>query len=88
MVTLFFMKTQIIKIGNSKGIRIPKPLIEQSNLDGEVELEDCGEGLLIKSSAKPRSNWAKAFKEIAENDEDEMIIEDSSNKFEKENWQW
>lgn len=82
------MKTQIIKIGNSKGIRIPKPLIEQSNLDGEVELEIVAEGLLIKSSAKPRSNWAKAFKAIAENDEDEMIIEDSSNKFEKENWRW
>lgn len=82
------MKTQIIKIGNSKGIRIPKPLLEQSNLDGEVELEVTNEGLLIKSSGKPRYNWAKAFKEMSENDGDEMIIEDSANKFEKENWRW
>jgi antitoxin MazE len=82
------MKTQIIKIGNSKGIRIPKPLLEQSNLDGEVELEVCSEGLLIKSSEKPRYNWAKAFMEMAEEDEDEMIIEDSATKFEKEDWQW
>ncbi len=82
------MKTQIIKIGNSKGIRIPKPLLEQSNLDGEVELEVCDEGLLIKSSSKPRHNWAKAFREMSENGGDEMIIEDSSNKFEKENWRW
>ncbi len=82
------MKTQIIKIGNSKGIRIPKPMLEQSNLDGEVELEVTDEGLLIKSSSKPRSNWSEAFKEMSENDGDEMIIEDSANKFEKENWRW
>lgn len=82
------MKTQIIKIGNSKGIRIPKALIEQSNLDGEVELIVVDEGLLIKSSDKPRTNWEKAFKEMSENDEDELIIKDSSNNFEKENWQW
>lgn len=82
------MKTQIIKIGNSKGIRIPKPLLEQSNLDGEVELEVCDEGLLIKSSSKPRHNWSKFFKEMSENDGDELVIEDSANKYEKENWRW
>lgn len=82
------MKTQIIKIGNSKGIRIPKPLLEQSNLYGEVELEVISEGLLIKSSESPRHNWAKAFKAMAAEDEDEMIIEDSPTKFEKENWRW
>lgn len=82
------MKTQIIKIGNSKGIRIPKPLLKQSNLDGEVELEVHDEGLLIKSSSKPRHNWARAFQEMSENDSDEMVIEDSPNKYEKEHWRW
>ncbi len=82
------MKTQIIKIGNSKGIRIPKPLLEQSNLKGEVELEVRDEGLLIKSSQEPRFNWAEAFQEMSENDGDEMIIEDASNDFEKEGWRW
>jgi antitoxin MazE len=82
------MKTQIIKIGNSKGIRIPKPLLEQSHLDGEVELEVMKEGLLIKSSSKPRYNWAKAFQEMSENDGDELVIEDTANKFEEEDWRW
>lgn len=82
------MKTQIIKIGNSKGIRIPKPLLEQSNLDGEVTLEVVAEGLLIKSSDKPRANWTKVFKEMSENDDDEMVLEDEANNFEKENWRW
>jgi antitoxin MazE len=82
------MKTQIIKIGNSKGIRIPKPLLEQSHLDGEVELEVRDDGLLIKPAKKPRFNWDKAFREMSENDEDEMILDDSANKFEREKWQW
>lgn len=82
------MKTQIIKIGNSKGIRIPKPILEQSNLDGEVEIEVTEEGLLIKSSAKPRASWKQAFQEMSEDDADEMLLEDEANKFEKENWQW
>ena len=82
------MKTQIIKIGNSKGIRIPKPLLEQSRLDGEVELEVVNEGLLIRSSEKPRTSWEKAFKAMAEDEDDEMIVEDSANQFEKEKWRW
>jgi antitoxin MazE len=82
------MKTQIIKIGNSKGIRIPKPLLQQSHLDGEVELEVRDDGLLIKPSKKPRFNWDKEFESMSENDDDEMILDDSANKFEKENWQW
>ena len=82
------MKTQIIKIGNSKGIRIPKPILEQSNLDGEVELEVRDEGLLLKPSNKPRNNWSKAFKEMSEEDADELVFEDEANKFEKENWRW
>lgn len=82
------MKTQIIKIGNSKGIRIPKPVLEQSSLNGEVELEVTDEGLLIRSSDKPRANWARAFREMSENDGDEMVIEDASDSFEKENWRW
>lgn len=82
------MKTQIIKIGNSKGIRIPKPILEQCGLGSEVELEVTDEGLLLKSSSKPRAHWAKSFRDMSENDGDEMIFEDAANKFERENWQW
>ena len=60
------MKAQIIKIGNSRGIRIPKPVLAESNLDGEVELEVIDEGLLIKSTNPPRHGWEKAFQAMAE----------------------
>lgn len=82
------MKTQIIKIGNSKGVRIPKPLLEQSELDGEVEFEVTDQGLLIRSSGKPRSGWAEAFRQMAEEEDDEMIIGDRPTAFERESWRW
>ncbi len=51
------MKAQIIQIGNSQGIRIPKMMLEETKLTGEVELEVHPDGLLIRSAQKPRGNW-------------------------------
>ena len=84
------MKTQIVKIGNSKGIRIPKPILKQCNLDADVELEVRNEGLLIKPAKTPRHNWDQSFAKMAENEEDELILEDSDTNtgFEKEKWRW
>ena len=49
---------QIIRIGNSQGIRIPKPIIELTNLEGqELEFTVLNEGLLITSEKKPRAGW-------------------------------
>jgi antitoxin MazE len=50
--------TQLRNIGNSKGVLIPKALVEQADLEGhELELELCDEGLLIKPIKTPRANW-------------------------------
>ena len=82
------MKAQIIKIGNSKGIRIPKPLLEESKLDGEVDLEVIDEGLLIKSTNPPRHGWEEAFKGLAENDDDEPVMDETASRFDMEHWRW
>lgn len=82
------MKTQIIKIGNSKGIRIPKPLLEEAALDGDVELEVHDLGLLIRSSRPPRHKWKEAFSSMAEEEDDEMLIADESDGFETREWRW
>ncbi len=84
------MKSRIVKIGNSKGIRIPKALIEECKLSGDVELEVVSNGLLIKPSKAPRIKWSDAFKRMSNNDEDEMIVENSEaqTSFEKEKWRW
>lgn len=81
------MKAQIIRIGNSQGIRIPKTMIEDGKLSGEVELELHADGILIRSLQKPRANWDAAFKTVADTDDDQHTP-DTSTEFEKKEWQW
>jgi antitoxin MazE len=81
------MKTQIVTIGNSQGIRIPKILLEQSKLSGEVELEVRGESIIIMPTRKPRQNWDETFRQANEND-NEIIGSDVQNKFDKDEWEW
>lgn len=81
------MKAQIIRIGNSQGIRIPKTLIEDGKLSGEVELELHEDGLLIRSLQKPRANWDARFKAASDADDDQSIG-DTRTTFENKEWQW
>ena len=82
------MKSQIIQIGNSQGIRIPKMLLEDSRITGEVDLELHPDGILIRNAQKPRAAWDEAFKTMAENEDDEILDGHSSTVFEKKEWQW
>lgn len=82
------MKAQIIQIGNSQGIRIPKMLLEETQLAGEVELEVHMDGLLIRSVKKPRGNWDIAFKALAETEDEQVLNTDAATRFEKKEWQW
>jgi antitoxin MazE len=62
------MRAKVIKIGNSRGIRIPKSIIEQSGLNDEVELEVRNDQIIIKSiSTNKRENWDLLFKKMAQN---------------------
>lgn len=81
------MKAQIIRIGNSQGVRIPKTLIEDGKLSGEVELELHEDGILIRSLQKPRATWESAFKAVADVDDDQPAA-DLATEFEKKEWQW
>ncbi len=84
------MKSQIVKIGNSRGLRIPKALLEECELNGDVDLEVRPEGLLIRPAKSPRLNWETAFRQMSENDEDELLLDDSDapKRFEKDEWRW
>ena len=82
------MKTQIIQIGNSQGIRIPKVLLEESRITGEVDLELHPDGIIIRNAKKPRAKWADAFRSMRENDDNEMIMEGAATNFDSKEWQW
>lgn len=81
------MKAQIIKIGNSHGIRIPKAVLEETRMSGDVEIEVTPDGILIRNINKPRSNWDAAFKALNDRDDD-LPLGRSSTGFEKKDWQW
>jgi antitoxin MazE len=82
------MKAQIIQIGNSQGIRIPKMMLEETRLSGDVELEVHPDGLLIRSLHKPRSTWNAEFKTMAETDDDVPLHAERGTKFESKEWKW
>jgi antitoxin MazE len=81
------MKAQIIQIGNSQGIRISKVMLEESGISGEVDVELHPDGILIRNAQKPRAGWDEAFKTLAENDE-ELLNNEGTTEFEKKEWQW
>ena len=83
------MKTRIVRIGNSKGIRIPKQLLDQTGLDGEVEIQVRESSLVIRPGRKPREGWSKAFREMARAGDD-RLIDDVPNlsSFDREEWEW
>ena len=67
------MKTYVIRIGNARGIRIPKTLLEQCQLRDEVEIEVQDNRLIIRPVAKPRSGWADPFRRMHELGDDVLL---------------
>jgi len=84
------MRARVIKIGNSQGLRIPKPILEQTGIRDDVEIELEKNQIIIRPIQKVREGWDKAFKTMAENGDDELIISDKdiSHSWDEEEWQW
>jgi antitoxin MazE len=84
------MKSKLIAIGNSQGIRIPKPLLEQTGLTGEVELIARDGVLLVRNATGPRARWAEAFRAMAAKRDDRLVDEPpaSSSRWDQESWEW
>ncbi len=84
------MKTRIVRIGNSQGIRIPKPLLEQTGLSGDVEISAEDGALVIRRAAKPREGWDAAFKAMRERGDDALLDGDvpSPSRWDEEEWEW
>ncbi len=84
------MKTRIVPIGKSQGIRIPKPLLEQTGLRGEVEISVQDNSLIIRPAARLRAGWAAAFQEMAKQDDDALLDSDAPNltAWDEGEWEW
>lgn len=84
------MKARIVKIGNSRGIRIPQFLIVQTGLKDEVDLNVEENRLIISSPERPRTTWADAFRRMARRGDDVLLDEDvvSASRWDEEGWEW
>lgn len=85
------MKTKLIRIGNSKGVRIPKPLIEQSGLSEEIELTVKDNEIVLRSADSPRKDWDQAFRKMAEQGDDQLLdgdLTNAVNDWDESEWTW
>ena len=83
------MKATLVRIGNSRGIRIPKPFIEQCGLENEVEIEIHEHEIIIRPPYSPRAEWDQAFKIMAERGDDKLLDPDVPiSRWDEDDWQW
>jgi antitoxin MazE len=82
------IRTRIVKIGNSQGIRIPKLLLEQSGIHTEVEIEAQGDHLTIRTVRRLRMGWDEAFAKMAEQCDDVLLDEVNTNDWDQLEWEW
>lgn len=82
------MKTRLVRIGNSRGIRIPKPLIEEAGLADEVEVRARQGSIVILPVAGRRSGWAEAAQRLRALEEDQLLDAPSPTRFDEKEWAW
>lgn len=82
------MKSRIIRVGNSRGVRLPKPLLAEAGLSEEIDIRAEAGRIIIESAKRPRSGWAEAAREMAARGDDELLDEPTSTDFDLEEWRW
>jgi antitoxin MazE len=80
--------SKIVKIGNSRGIRIPKTILEQAGLTDEVEMTVDGDRLIINSPIHSRQDWFIQFMRMAQFGDDRLLDEPTSMQWDEDEWEW
>ena len=84
------MKAQIVRIGNSQGIRIPKPFLQQSGIADDVDIEVQGNQIVLRSLRRPREGWEESFRQMASKGDDRLLDEKllKQTSWDEEEWEW
>ena len=85
------MKTKIIRIGNSQGVRIPKPLIEESGITKEIEMILRDNEIVLRSAETARKDWETAFEKMAHEGDDVLLDQEEIEKpsdWDETEWTW
>lgn len=81
-------RTRIVQIGNSRGIRVPKALLDQASLPDDVELVAEPGRLVVRAARRPRAGWADAARLMRERNEDRFDPRSTPTRFEQSEWEW
>jgi antitoxin MazE len=80
------VRTNLIRIGNSRGIRIPRLLLEQAGLRNTVEIRAEKGRLVVRPDHAPRQGWEEAFAAMAERGDLRVLLGEISNDFDRDEW--
>jgi antitoxin MazE len=81
-------KTRVVRICDSRGIRIPKTLLDEAELPEEVELHAERGRFIVQAAHQARSGWAEAAKRMHTRGDDVLLDEPASTQFDREGWRW
>jgi antitoxin MazE len=82
------IRSKVVKIGNSPGIRIPRTILEQAGLSEEVEMKVEGNQLIIQAARHPRQGWDEQFSAMADQGDDPLLDDTISTQWDEEEWTW
>ena len=83
------MKAELVRIGNSRGVRIPKPIIEQCGLGDTVELRVNNDCLVISPTSCPRQDWEQQFRAAGSSENVEILMKGAEpTEFDRKGWRW
>jgi antitoxin MazE len=81
------VKSRIVQVGNSQGIRIPKTMLEQSGILEHVEIEVRDNQIVITAASKARVGWGEAFAQMVI-DGDELAPLTVTDTWDETEWVW
>jgi antitoxin MazE len=81
-------KTRIVRIGNSRGIRVPKLLLDQADLPADVELRAEPGRLVVSGITRPRAGWAEKARAMHRRGDDATLDEGTATRFDQIEWRW
>ena len=82
------MKARLVRIGNSRGVRLAKPLLEEAGLTDEVEIRVRAGAVVITPLNSPRAGWAAAALRLAQTQDAGLLDEPTSTRFDEDDWKW
>lgn len=84
------MRVSLVRIGNSRGIRIPKTMLDELGLEGQLELEIRDGKLVLSRARRPREGWDRAFAAMAKRADDRLVHGEQigASSWDKEEWEW